>query len=189
MRTAANTFQSIPLDFREQFYSDVRASVLYFPAAAPPPPPVSAPPGASLGASGKPPAAYSRSVCVALLLRFDALEVLENSLAALEQVGRSSMICFSLSLKCVWPSLMCVRQVNVTRAVSSFACSVNLSQTVVQMYEQSTQFESFRDKLWGPQEEELGASPTSLCSRMFACYVYSVHWVLVCVCVTVCDCV
>ena len=118
MKTAANMFQSIPLDFREQFYTDVIANVLYFPSDEKP-------------ATPSEPKKYIRMVSVCLLNKFDPLEIIEEKLSALDDI-------------------------NITRAITSVKCNINLRQSLSQIYEHSKQYESFRDKLWGPQEEEIG---------------------------------
>jgi hypothetical protein len=136
LKTATNFFESIPLDYRHEIYTSTKGQLFYLepnssltPIPSPPPgaTPGTAPAGAA-DAAGAPP--LPRVVCVALLHDRDPYKALED------QIKSTNLL--------------------YTRALRSLKINFHFLKTLHELYEESSEFDQFQERLFGPQEDELG---------------------------------
>ena len=127
LRTATNFFESIPLDYRHEVYKSVKSQMFYVE------PPGVASDNGDDAADTKPVqrcTEYPRVICIALLHPRDPFEQLEDRVTA--------------------------ANLFFTRTIRSLSLDIRVLKTLDELYTESDEFFSFEEKLFGPQEDELG---------------------------------
>ena len=126
-KTLENCFESIPLEYRSDLYTDVQTRVFNIPRA-----------GEEVdsddsdnddGASGEHSESHKRVLVLCLLHEEDRFMNLEEEMPA---------------------------RVTLTRGIRRASVNLSMIQSIKEMYEESLPFESYLDRLFGPQEDELG---------------------------------
>jgi hypothetical protein len=130
LKTATNFFESIPLDYRHEIYTSTKGQLFYLePNSTLTPIPSPSAATATPGPSAAAPV-LPRFVCVALLHDRDPYKVLED------QIKATNLL--------------------YTRALRSLKINFRCVKTLRELYDESCEFDQFQERLFGPQEDELG---------------------------------
>lgn len=141
LKTSTNFFESIPLDHRHDLYTTVKSQLFYLegvklednsenPSRPGTSHSIGGSRGGSRGGKRKPPMKYPRLICIALLHDRDPLAWMEDQISASE--------------------------LTFTRSLRKLVIDLNILQPFQEMYEKNCDMEDYPDKLFGPQEDELG---------------------------------
>ena len=129
LKTATNFFESIPLDHRHDFYTTVKGQLFYLEGVK-----LDSSSGndtpSKAGQTKTKKFFYPRIVCIALLHDRDPLEWMEEQISS--------------------------HDLTFTRSLRKLTLDIRILQSFQEIYQKSCDMEDFQDKLFGPQEDELG---------------------------------
>lgn len=131
LKTSCNFFESIPLDYRSELYTHVKGQLFYLPFTNSHDEVVGENVFERKEGLDEQERINPRLVCVALLHERDAFQWLEDQLTDLQGV-------------------------QITRALRSLDIELRLQQTPQELLAFSRKFDCYAERLYGPQEEELG---------------------------------